>query len=130
VNDSLGHDGGDELLKQAAARLLAATRDVDTVARLGGDEFVVSLSHLAHADDAGKVAEKLIEILATPYEIKGEIVRVTASIGVALYPEHGSDDETLIKAADAALYAAKTSGKNACRVANAACPTPCQGPPR
>ena len=117
VNDNLGHDGGDQLLKQAASRLLAATRNGDTVARLGGDEFVVSLTQLAQAGDAGRVAEKLIEVLAAPYQIKGEIVRVTASIGLALYPEHGSDDETLMKAADAALYVAKTSGKNAYRVA-------------
>jgi diguanylate cyclase (GGDEF)-like protein len=117
VNDSLGHDGGDQLLKQAASRLVAATRAGDTVARLGGDEFVVSLTQLAQAGDAGRVAEKLIEVLAAPYEIKGEIARVTASIGLALYPEHGSDDETLIKSADAALYIAKTSGKNVYRIA-------------
>jgi diguanylate cyclase (GGDEF)-like protein len=87
------------------------------VARLGGDEFVVSLTQLAQAGDAGRVAEKLIEALAAPYEIKGEIARVTASIGLALYPEHGNDDETLLKRADAALYVAKTSGKNAYRIA-------------
>jgi diguanylate cyclase (GGDEF)-like protein len=77
----------------------------------------VSLTQLAQAGDAGRVAEKLIEVLAAPYEIKGEIARMTASIGLALYPEHGNDDETLMKSADAALYIAKTSGKNAYRIA-------------
>jgi diguanylate cyclase (GGDEF)-like protein len=129
VNDSLGHDGGDQLLKEAASRLLAATRAGDSVARLGGDEFVVSLTQLAQAGDAGRVAAKLIEALAAPYEIKGEIARVTASIGLALYPEHGSDDETLIKAADAALYIAKTSGKNAYRIAAGQVPADADGFP-
>ena len=116
INDRLGHGAGDALLKMVAGRLSAAVREEDTVARLGGDEFVIVL-HLSDGADAGQVASKLIAAVSQPYEIEGQAVSVTISAGVALYPVHGEDAETLMKSADLALYEAKRSGKNVYRIA-------------
>ncbi len=112
VNDSLGHAGGDELLKVAASRLLAAVRPGDTVARISGDEFAVILGDLARPDDGAIVAQKIIDSLAAPLEVAGQEVFVTASIGIAAFPADGEDAETLLAAADAAMYRAKQSGRN------------------
>ena len=116
INDRLGHGAGDALLQMVAGRLSAAVREEDTVARLGGDEFVIVL-HLSDGADAGQVASKLIAAVSQPYEIEGQAVSVTISAGVALYPVHGEDAETLMKSADLALYEAKRSGKNVYRIA-------------
>jgi diguanylate cyclase (GGDEF)-like protein len=120
VNDNLGHHAGDVLLQQVAERLQGAVRADDTVARLGGDEFMVALSRVAGAKEAARVADKIIEALAEPYELEGAAARVTASIGLALYPEHGDNADALMQGADAALYEAKESGKNAYRIAGSA----------
>jgi diguanylate cyclase (GGDEF)-like protein/PAS domain S-box-containing protein len=116
VNDALGHDGGDALLKAVAERLVAAGRAVDTTARLGGDEFGLVLWQIAHADDAAQVAAKLIKAVSQAYDIGGRAVRVTVSAGVAIYPAHGEDAAALLKSADLALHEVKHSGKNAYRV--------------
>jgi diguanylate cyclase (GGDEF)-like protein/PAS domain S-box-containing protein len=113
VNDSLGHPAGDELLKETARRLLSAIRTGDTVARIAGDEFAIILADLARADDAALVAQKVIERISAPVEVRGQEVFVTASVGVATFPADGDDAETLLGAADAAMYRAKQSGRNA-----------------
>jgi diguanylate cyclase (GGDEF)-like protein len=112
VNDRHGHQCGDELLKQVADRLRGTTRREDTVARIGGDEFIMLLSDVASADDVAHPASKVLNSLATTFDIDGLPVRVTASIGVAFYPEDAEDAESLIARADNALYEAKRSGKN------------------
>ena len=117
INDSLGHDVGDTLLKMVAARLVAAVRQEDTVARMGGDEFVIALWELKLGDDVGKLAAKVIQAVSRPYGIEGHGVSITASVGVSIYPTHGADAEELIKGADLALYEAKRAGKNDYRVA-------------
>lgn len=116
VNDRLGHDAGDALLKAVAQRLVAAGRAVDTIARLGGDEFGLVLWQIASAGDAAKVASKVIKAVSKPYDIGGRTVNVTISAGVAIYPAHGADAATLLKSADLALHEAKHSGKNGYRV--------------
>ena len=118
VNDTLGHTAGDELLKKVAERLLGAVREEDTVARLGGDEFMIALWHVNGSDDTGKVAEKLIDVVAEPYEIDGTPVTITISAGASIYPAHGEDADALMKSADVALYAAKRAGKNTYRIAS------------
>ena len=112
VNDTLGHAGGDALLKEVAARLQAAVRPGDTVARISGDEFAVVLADMARLEDAALVAQKIIDKLGATVEITGKEVFVTASVGIAVYPGDGADAETLIGAADAAMYRAKQSGRN------------------
>jgi len=113
VNDTLGHAGGDELLKEVAVRLQATVRGGDTVARISGDEFAVVLADLARADDAAVVAQKIIDRLAATVDIGGKEVFVTASVGIAAFPGDGADAESLIGAADAAMYRAKQGGRNA-----------------
>ncbi len=113
VNDTFGHAGGDELLKEAARRLQSVVRAGDTVARISGDEFAVILGDLARADDAALVAQKMIDCLAAPVQIRGQEVFVSASIGIAAFPANGDDAEDLLGAADAAMYRAKQAGRNA-----------------
>jgi diguanylate cyclase (GGDEF)-like protein len=112
VNDTFGHDSGDELLVDVARRLRRALREDDVVARLGGDEFVVSLPHLHSAGDIGFVASKLIDVLHAPYALEAGEARISASIGVAMFPRDGETPKALLVAADRALYSAKTAGKN------------------
>jgi len=112
VNDSWGHGAGDALLLEVGARLKATMRQGDTVARLGGDEFVVLLSSLAHADDCTVVAGKIAGALARPVALEGRELQVSASIGIAMYPEDGADLEALLQCADAAMYRAKEAGRN------------------
>jgi len=112
VNDSLGHGAGDELLKEIARRLQATVRSGDTVARIVGDEFAIVLADLARPEDAAVVAQKLIEALVAPVDVRGHEVFVTASIGIALFPTDGNDAEALLAAADAAMYRAKQAGRN------------------
>ena len=113
VNDTQGHAAGDELLKETAQRLQSALRDGDTVARISGDEFAVILADLAKPEDSALVAQKILDRLAEPVYIRGEEVVVTASIGIATFPGDGDSAEALLGAADAAMYRAKQSGRNA-----------------
>lgn len=117
INDTLGHGIGDLLLKTVAERLLQTVREEDTVARLGGDEFALALWHVSSRDYAASVASRAIAAVSQPYSIEGQTVSITISAGVSLYPEHGTDAETLMKRADQALYQAKHGGKNAVRIA-------------
>jgi diguanylate cyclase (GGDEF)-like protein/PAS domain S-box-containing protein len=112
INDTLGHETGDRLLQVLAGRLAASVREGDTVARFGGDEFAMLLDDVASEKDVGAVAQKVIEMLAPPFEIDGQNLYITASIGVSLYPNDGEDSTTLIKNADIAMYRAKDLGKN------------------
>jgi diguanylate cyclase (GGDEF)-like protein len=112
VNDTLGHAVGDLLLKDAARRMRHGVRESDTVARAGGDEFVVLLPAVESAQDALAVAEKIRHVLSQPFELAGHIMSISASIGVAVYPEHGQGEEALLKNADAAMYLAKQVGRN------------------
>ena len=115
VNDSLGHDAGDALLRDIARRLKASVRGSDTVARFGGDEFVVLVEGLPEALHAGTIARKLLDAISAPMMLKEREVRVTASIGISTFPEDGADAATLLKNADFAMYRAKEQGKNAFR---------------
>lgn len=112
INDTLGHAVGDRLLKAAAARLIDSIREGDTVARLGGDEFVLILDDLAQPQDTSKVAQKILEALSEPFHLEERELFITASIGIALWPEDGENPETLLKNADTAMYRAKEMGKN------------------
>ncbi len=112
VNDRHGHAAGDALLQQAARRIEGCVRGEDTVARIGGDEFCVVLATLARAPDCEVAAGKIIEALALPFELGGTVASISASIGAALYPVHGSDGAALLAHADAAMYVAKNAGKN------------------
>jgi len=113
INDSLGHDAGDQVLVQFAQRLRQCVREVDTVARQGGDEFIVLLTELRCAQDAQQVADKIKAAIAAPFLIHGETLAVAASIGIAVYPDDDLDIEALLEKADLAMYAAKQRGKGA-----------------
>ena len=124
VNDTLGHGAGDLLLCEVAARLNQAVRDTDpltrgvqgsvesVLARHGGDEFIVCLSGIERAEDAARVASRILAALESPVKLNGPEVYTTASVGISLYPQDGDDPETLLKHADAAMYQAKASGRN------------------
>jgi len=112
INDTLGHSVGDRLLRGVAERLRRGVRQDDTVARMGGDEFTLLYSELAQSDDAARMAEKLLEAFAPPFLVDGHELYVTASIGVALYPNDGEDADILLRNADNAMYRAKESGRN------------------
>lgn len=112
VNDALGHDIGDEVLKETATRLSATLRKVDTVARIGGDEFWVLLSNVATKCAAITVAENIIHALASPYHIAAHKVHISASVGISLYPDHANSATDLIQRADQAMYEIKRQGKN------------------
>jgi diguanylate cyclase (GGDEF)-like protein len=113
VNDELGHQAGDELLQVVAHRLLACVRESDTVARIGGDEFMVLLPSIEVAQDAIGVAEKIHAMLKQPFTLsEGQTVSISSSAGIAIYPEHGSDETTLTSHADTAMYQAKTAGRD------------------
>ena len=115
INDSLGHAVGDQLLQAVAQRMKACTRETDTVARGGGDEFTVLLCELRSGQDAAIVAGKLLEELATPFKLGGHELFISASIGIACYPQDGSDAATMLKNADVAMYRAKEEGRNTFR---------------
>lgn len=116
VNDNYGHDFGDQLLVAVARRLLACVRRGDTVCRQGGDEFIIVLENI-DLERAALAAEKIIGALEQPIEVKGHLLRVTTSIGIAIYPCDGSEDsQELIKHADSAMYEAKRSGRNLYRI--------------
>ncbi|MDS4031757.1 MAG: bacteriohemerythrin [Candidatus Contendobacter sp.] len=113
VNDTHGHETGDALLRAAGQRLRNCVRESDTVARTGGDEFIILLPRLKESNDAARVADKVIEVLAEPFLLAGSECRVGASIGLCIAPDDGDDMETLLGHADAAMYQSKERGKNA-----------------
>jgi diguanylate cyclase (GGDEF)-like protein/PAS domain S-box-containing protein len=115
INDTLGHAVGDRLLQQVSERLIRSVRAGDTVGRLGGDEFAVVLSNLSSAQDANLIAQKIMASFKDPLKLAGVELYVTASIGITLYPDDSTDQETLIKNADAAMYRAKDVGRNSYR---------------
>jgi diguanylate cyclase (GGDEF)-like protein len=112
VNDTLGHDMGDLLLKDAARRLGRCVRETDTVARLGGDEFTVILGELQDTDCVERIAQEVLWKLAQPFRLGGELAYVSASVGITLYPADAKSVDALIKNADQAMYAAKSQGRN------------------
>ena len=112
INDSFGHAAGDLVLKEVASRIQDCLRESDTAARLGGDEFVVLLPAIESPDDAMIVAKKIRHALRQPIDLGKHGLTVTTSIGIAVYPEHGSEEETLLKNADAAMYHAKECGRD------------------
>lgn len=119
VNDTHGHDAGDAVLRQAASRMIACLRFSDTVARIGGDEFLILLPDLQNTAHAGSVAASLIESLSAPFVASDQQVSIGASIGIAIYPEHGSTGAELRRNADGAMYEAKRQGKRSYRYAQA-----------
>lgn len=115
INDTLGHDAGDAVLKEVANRLQdCIERKTDTVSRMGGDEFTVILTDVAMPEKAGLVAQRIIDVLSQPFELDGKAHRIGCSIGIAHYPTHGDDDETLVKHADEAMYQAKKQRNTYC----------------
>ena len=115
INDTLGHAAGDSLLSDVAKRLNQCVRESDIVARVGGDEFIILLREVSDASQVATVARKILSTVVKPLSIHGQECRVTASIGISLFPSDAQDEESLIKNADAAMYAAKEDGRNACR---------------
>jgi diguanylate cyclase (GGDEF)-like protein/PAS domain S-box-containing protein len=111
INDTLGHGAGDLLLQNVGQRLLSCVREQDTVSRQGGDEFIVVLSD-AGIEGAELVAQKILQSIIQPYSIEEHDLRITASIGIAVYPDHAQDSENLIRYADVAMYQAKENGRN------------------
>jgi len=110
INDTLGHAAGDGVLKRMANRLLSSVRAVDTVSRRGGDEFLILLDELSHPHDAAQIADKLIAALDAPIPVGDQLLRLTASIGISIYPDDGHDADVLIERADAAMYLSKARG--------------------
>jgi diguanylate cyclase (GGDEF)-like protein/PAS domain S-box-containing protein len=118
INDTLGHATGDQLLRMMAERLTGSLRKEDTVARVGGDEFTVLVTQVASEEAAADLARKILERLSEPYLVGGDELRVTASIGVAVFPKHGDSPESLLKSADAAMYRVKVGGGNDSQVSS------------
>ncbi len=111
INDTLGHDAGDQLLKMVSSRLMECVREQDTVSRQGGDEFIAVLPD-TDAAGAALVANKMLELVIQPYKIAEHILHISSSIGIAIYPDQAKDADTLIKLADVAMYEAKAAGRN------------------
>ncbi len=118
INDTLGHDIGDEVLKEVAQRLKQSVREEDTVARLGGDEFIIMLPELSSPGGARKVADKIFSTMLAPIIVGSHNLHVTVSLGIAFFPEDGIDPATLLKNADTALYRAKEAGRNTVQLYN------------
>jgi diguanylate cyclase (GGDEF)-like protein len=118
VNDTLGHQGGDELLGAVGQRLLRALRPSDTLARIGGDEFVAMLEDVAGQDDARRIAERVMGALSPPFPLGAREVHVTASAGISVATDHRIRPELLIRHADAAKYTAKRNGRNRIEMAD------------
>ncbi|MDR0577746.1 MAG: EAL domain-containing protein [Candidatus Accumulibacter sp.] len=116
VNDTFGHPVGDQLLLSVAERLKSQVRETDTISRQGGDEFMILLPGIRDTDVTHRITTGILDKLSSPFGIAGRAIGISASIGVAYYPQHGEDFDTVMKNADAAMYSAKNSGKNASRV--------------
>lgn len=114
VNDSMGHDLGDRLLFRIARQLQDAVRDTDTVSRFGGDEFVLLLEHISNVGDVVRITDAIMDGIQKPIAVSRQEIFITASLGIALFPQDGSEPETLIRNADDAMYHAKSMGKNRC----------------
>jgi len=112
VNDTLGHDAGDYVLQQVAKRLLSCVRETDTVTRFGGDEFLIIATEINAPENAAQIAEKVIHVVSQPIVFNGRQSVVSASIGIALFPDDGTDMDQLIKKSDEAMYRVKKGGKN------------------
>ena len=110
INDTLGHDFGDEVLLVVSNRLSSMVREGDTLARLGGDEFVMLLTNLHDINEASEIAQRVLHEIKQPFEVRGRDVRLGGSIGIAGYPDHGTDTDTLLKHSDFAMYRAKEEG--------------------
>lgn len=115
INDSLGHDAGDDLLRQVSQRIRACLRQADRLARFGGDEFLVLIDPVRRRRDVEAVTRKILKAVATPLKLDGLMATVSASIGIAMFPDDGEDPSRLLKNADAAMYQAKQGGRNALR---------------
>jgi diguanylate cyclase (GGDEF)-like protein/PAS domain S-box-containing protein len=116
VNDSMGHDVGDKLLKAVGKRLKATVRKSDTVARIGGDEFVLLLPQIPHEEEAAKFSQRILDAFREPFVFDDQRINITTSIGIAIYPEGGKDLESLLKSADTAMYWAKEQGRDIYRL--------------
>jgi diguanylate cyclase (GGDEF)-like protein len=116
INDSLGHADGDVLLATVGQRVLSSVRESDTVARLGGDEFVIVMPDFRSLEDVERCGQQIIRNAAQPVNVDGRELRITVSVGVAIYPEAGLDAEDLLRSADAAMYSVKDSGRNSLRI--------------
>jgi len=112
VNDSWGHSLGDSLLQSLALRLKRSVREADTVARMGGDEFVILVPELRQSEDLASIAQKLLGLISRPFSLEGRTIQIAASIGIASFPEDGTEPEELLRNADAAMYRAKELGRN------------------
>lgn len=115
INDSMGHDAGDELLVSIAARLRSCIRETDLVARIGGDEFAITLLEMGSPNQVTKIVQHILKVLSKPFFVQSREINVSASIGISLYPESGSDIKTLTKTADTAVHQAKADGRNTYR---------------
>lgn len=112
INDSLGHQAGDLLLQAVSARLMDSVGEKEIIARIGGDEFIVIIPNMHHSDEALYICEKIMKSMEDDFEIFGQKLNVTTSIGISLYPNHGNDLDTLVKGADLAMYQSKDKGRN------------------
>jgi diguanylate cyclase (GGDEF)-like protein len=112
INDTYGHLKGDDILGQVGERLKATLRESDTLARLGGDEFIILLSNIRGPEDAGLVANKIVEDMVKPFSLDGREMLLSSSLGVAMFPQDGDDSETLMRHSDIAMYEVKAKGKN------------------
>jgi diguanylate cyclase (GGDEF)-like protein len=110
INDTLGHDAGDEVLKKFSGRLLSTLRQTDTVMRLGGDEFIIMITDLVESEYIANVAQRVLEATREPFRFHDHEIRTTTSIGISSYPEDGEDVEMLLKCADIAMYHIKETG--------------------
>lgn len=116
INDSLGHTVGDHLLQQVAERIKRWSREQDTVARVGGDDFLIALTAVRELSDAATAADRLVRSLTSKFNVDGNVLTTSCSIGISIFPDQGQDVETLIKNADVSMYSAKESGRNTFRV--------------
>ncbi len=110
INDTLGHNAGDELLKEVSQRMHSVIRKIDTIARMGGDEFVIILSDLKNRSDIEEIVERIIAEISRPYLIKEHTIEITPSLGISMFPEDGNEVDTLLRKADMAMYKSKTKG--------------------
>jgi diguanylate cyclase (GGDEF)-like protein len=115
VNDSFGHQVGDQLLIEIVKRLQSCIRDVDTVCRMGGDEFVIVISDIKDINDLSRIAQTMLSAVAEPVVIDNQLFHTSASMGISVFPDDGADFDTLLKHADTAMYQAKDSGRNVFR---------------